>query len=182
MSEIPIWTHQKQYELNKLLFLLRKMVNTICTEKRQYVCSTPSLDQPFVKPCPLGYISYKAKCYYSSPQMAAFTGAQALCAERGGQLLNLYEQASYQFIRAYASYYALPDLILGLNLSTNIKTTPALYVDGSSFNRTINYAFDDQSMKFGQGPCVILKQGVVFWPRDTDCSIPSGVMCVWKRK
>jgi hypothetical protein len=114
--------------------------------------------------------------------MAAFTGAQALCAERGGQLLNLYEQASYQFIRAYASYYALPDLILGLNLSTNIKTTPALYVDGSSFNRTINYAFDDQSMKFGQGPCVILKQGVVFWPRDTDCSIPSGVMCVWKRK
>lgn len=160
----------------------RKMVNTICTEKRQYVCSTPSLDQPFVKPCPLGYISYKKKCYYSSPQEAAFTDAQALCAERGGQLLNLHDQASYQFIRAYSNYYSLSDLLLGLNLSTNITMTPALYVDGTSFNKTINYAYDDQSVRFGQGPCVILKQGVIYWPRDTDCTTPYGVMCVWQRK
>ena len=57
-----------------------------------------------------------------------------------------------------------------------------MYLDGQPFNKSINYAFDDQSSKFGQGPCVILKQGVVYLPRDIDCSLSMGVMCLWKRK
>ena len=158
------------------------MRNAACTEKRQYVCSTPSFDQPLVKSCPLGYIAYKNRCYFSSPQPADFTQGQEMCAERGGQLLNIYEQATYQFIKAYASYYSLPDIFLGLNLSTNITATPALYVDGNPYNQSINYAYDDQSARFGLGPCVILKQGVVYLPRDTDCTTPSGIMCLWKRK
>jgi hypothetical protein len=158
------------------------MVNTACTEVRHFVCSMPSLDQPFVKRCPLGYIAYKNKCYYSSPQQVAFDAGAQLCAARGGQLINLYDQASYQFIRAYANYLAFSDFFLGLNMSTNISSKPAMYVDGSSFNQSLNYAYDDQASKFGRGPCVILKQGVVFLPRDTDCVTPTGIMCLWRRK
>ena len=157
-------------------------MNTACKEKRHYVCSTPSLDQPSMRPCPLGYISYKTKCYYSSSQLTPFTEAQSLCAVRGGQLLNIYEQATYQFIRSYANFYDLPDLFLGLNFSTNITNIPALYVDGSVYNQSVHYSYDEQSVKFGQGPCVILKKGIVFLPRDTDCITPLGVLCVWKRK
>ena len=57
-----------------------------------------------------------------------------------------------------------------------------MYLDGKPFNKSISYAFDEQSSKFGQGPCVILKQGLVYLPRDVDCSLPAGVMCQWKRK
>jgi hypothetical protein len=57
-----------------------------------------------------------------------------------------------------------------------------MYLDGSPFNKSVNYAFDEQSTRFGLGPCAILKQGVVYLPRDIDCSIPSGVMCLWRGK
>ena len=98
------------------------MENADCTEKRQYVCSTPSLDQPPVRPCPLGYVAYKNKCFYYDPQPANFRDAGETCAEHGGQLINILEQATYQFIRAYSAYYAIPDIFLGLNMTTNIST------------------------------------------------------------
>jgi hypothetical protein len=98
------------------------MINADCTEKRPYVCSTPSFNQPSVRPCPLGYFAYKNKCYYTDPQLADFQAAKQTCAEHGGQLINVYERATYQFIRAYSFYYSIPDLFLGLNLTTNIST------------------------------------------------------------
>jgi len=98
------------------------MINADCTEKRQYVCSMPSLDQPYVRSCPLGYITYKNKCFYSEPQQSNFVNAAKTCAMHGGQLINLFDQATYQFIRAYAVYNALPDMFLGLNLTTNISS------------------------------------------------------------
>ena len=103
-------------------FFLRKLVNTDCTEKRQYVCSTPSLNQPFSRPCPLGYMAYKTKCFYTDPQQANFNDASELCAMHGGQLINIYDQATYQFIRAYSSYFSFPNILLGLNLTTNITS------------------------------------------------------------
>jgi Lectin C-type domain len=113
------------YQNILLLFFFRKMINADCTEKRLFVCSTPSFDQPFVRPCPLGYFAYKNKCYYTDPQLANFKDAEEACAEHGGQLVNFYERATYQFIRAYSLYYSIPDIFLGLNLTTNISTRSA---------------------------------------------------------
>ena len=106
--------------------IYRKMINADCTEKRQYVCSTPSLDQPLVRPCPLGYISYKNKCFYNDPQLATFKEGGEICAEHGGQLINIYEQATYQFIRAYSLYSAIPDMFLGINMTTNLSSRSVL--------------------------------------------------------
>jgi hypothetical protein len=98
------------------------MMNADCTEKRLYVCSTPSFDQTVTRPCPLGYFAYKNKCFYNHPQLANFKDAKQTCAEHGGQLINVYDRATYQFIRAYSFYYSIPDIFLGLNLTTNIST------------------------------------------------------------
>jgi hypothetical protein len=110
-----------------VLPVYRKLINAACTEKRQYVCSTPSLDQPFLRPCPPGYIPYKDKCFYTDPEQANFTDGQELCAKRGGQLINIYDQATYQFIRSFATYNSIPNILLGLNLTTNLPNRFVMY-------------------------------------------------------
>ena len=42
------------------------------------------------------------------------------CAKHGGKLLTLTDQASFKFIRGYAILHRLPDILLGLNMTTNI--------------------------------------------------------------
>ena len=57
-----------------------------------------------------------------------------------------------------------------------------MYVDGLPFNKSIDYAFDDESSKFGSGPCLMLKKGIKYLPRDTECSVKMQIVCKWNGK
>ena len=56
-------------------------------------------------------------------------------------------------------------------------------VYGNIYNKSINYAFDEQAERFGKGAgCVTLKKGVKYLPRDTKCDVPMQIICKWKGK
>ena len=43
----------------------------------------------------------------------------------------------------------------------------------------MNFAFDDDSEKFGAKECNYMKKGVQYKPRDADCSAEMAPICVW---
>ena len=67
----------------------------------------------------------------------------------------------------------------GLNYTTGIQDAPVQYSDGTPFNKSVQFAFDDNSEKFGSKECNYMKKGVQFKPRDTDCSSQMAPICVW---
>lgn len=53
-------------------------------------------------------------------------------------------------------------------------------VYGNIYNKSINYAFDEQAERFGKGAgCVTLKKGVKYLPRDTKCDVLMQIICKW---
>ena len=72
--------------------------------------------------------------------------------------------------------------LLGLNYTTGITDAPVQYSDGTAYNKTVHFAFDDDSEKFGSKECNYMKKGVQYKPRDTDCSAEMAPICVWNSK
>ena len=68
---------------------------------------------------------------------------------------------------------------IGLNYTTGSEDAPVQYSDGTPFNKSVHFAFDDNSAKFGAKECNYMKKGVQFKPRDTDCGAQMAPICVW---
>ena len=73
-------------------------------------------------------------------------------------------------------------LIIGLNYTTGDANAPVKYSDGSSFNKSVDFSFDDDTDKFGAKECNYMKKGVQYKPRDTDCSAEKAPICIWNSK
>ena len=60
---------------------------------------------------------------------------------------------------------------------------PVLDVYENEFIKGQSYSFDsDQIDKYGKGPCVVLKKGIRYLPRDSECDIPLQIVCKWNGK
>ena len=74
------------------------------------------------------------------------------------------------------------DVFLGFNFTTDDTDAPVKYSDGTAFNKSMDFAFDEDSEKFGNKDCAYLKKGVSFKPRDCDCSQLMEQLCQWNSK
>ena len=64
-----------------------------------------------------------------------------------------------------------------------IYCRPILDVYDNLFTKNVNYSFDDdQVTKYGVGPCVVLKKGIKYFPRDNECDQPMQIVCKWNGK
>ena len=168
--------------------MCRGLVNEDCEQIKAYVCS-------FIreqKICPRNHISYKGSCYVHGSNPGDYDHGELECAKLGGQMVAIKERATYQFIRAWAALNKFGNFYLGLNFTRNSvyyhinesdpNVTSIIYSDGTLFNKSTHYAFDDQSDKFGHKECAYLKKGVAYKPRDTTCNVHMDQVCQWKRK
>ena len=152
----------------------------------------PNLKTREQKICPAKFVAYKGTCFYHGSKAGDYDHGEEECAKVGAKVIAIKERATYQFIRAWASLNKFGDFYLGLNFThnsvyyhhneTDPNVTTTIYSDGSPFDKTINYAFDDQSEKFGNKECAYLKKGVAYKPRDTLCNLPKDQVCEWKRE
>jgi hypothetical protein len=145
----------------------------------------PNLRTREQKLCPAKFIAYKGACYYHGTVPGDYDHGEFQCAKVGARMIALKERATYQFIRAWASANRFGDFYLGLNFTLNAtdpNMTTIAYSDGTPYNKSAQYAFDDQSVKFGNKECSYLKKGVAYKPRDTLCSVPRQQVCQWNRK
>ena len=140
------------------------------------------LDEPHPQQCPDGFISYKTECYYHSKEKGDYDSAEINCALRGSRIIAIKDRATFHFIQAYASSKRMGDFFLGLNFTTGDVTTPVKYSDGTAFNKSSDFSFDESHDKFGKKSCAYLKKGVRYKPRDTDCSEPMEQVCQWNSK
>ena len=159
-------------------------MNEDCDIEKAYVCMKPSLQTREQKLCPKNFMAYKGSCYYHGSIPGDYDHGEAECAKVGSRVVAIKERGTYQFIRAWASAYKFGDFYLGLNFTNNQTATdpPVVYSDGTSFDKSVNYAFDDQSNKFGNKECSYLKKGVAYKPRDSECDAPMHQVCQWNRK
>ena len=146
------------------------------------MCMTKSLKDPHLQPCPEHFIAYKSECFYHSPVKGDYDTGELNCAYRGSRIVAIKDRATYHFIRAWAMAYKFGDFYLGLNFTTNDTETPIKYSDGTAFNKSIDFAFDDDSEKFGEKDCAYLKKGVSFKPRDSSCVEMMDQLCQWNSK
>lgn len=173
-----------------------KISNEDCEEKKHFICMTKSLDTKHEVLCPKSFIRYKTDCFYHSMEKGDYNKSELLCAEKGSRIIPIKDRATYQFIRSWSikqnfgdfylgkrcEYKFLPEQhfpLLGLNYTTGISDAPVQYSDGTAYNKTMDFAFDDDSEKFGAKECNYMKKGVQYKPRDADCSADMAPICVW---
>ena len=160
---------------NERNIFLSKAININCDEKRHFFCQLPLHTK---RDCPIDFFFYKASCFYKSFSPAFLPGAKEQCANRGGLLLDIKNEALYQFIRLYAQAVRSLDLHLGFNLT---KGADQLYADGTSYNQSSSYDFGGENRQFGGMDCVYMKMGIGFKPRESDCSHSMDYFCLWTR-
>ena len=142
----------------------------------------PSLDVVQLKPCPEDFITYKKQCFFKGKHTLIYDDAEEKCAYRGSQILSIKERGSFEFIRMWSKANKFGNLFLGFNYSTGDPSNPIVYSDGTAYNKSTMYDFDDSRDKFGDAPCVYLKKGVVYKPRNAECDKPNQFICLWKSK
>ena len=181
-------------EIFKIILLLsRSFINGNCDLDKRYFCMLPNLKTQEQKLCPDKFTAYKGSCYYRGKETPGdFDQNEQECAKLGSRLITIKERATYQFLRAWAIRNRFGDFYLGLNFTYNPvyyhhnesdpNVTSTLYADGTPFDKSVHYAFDDQSERFGFKECAFLKSGVYYKPRDTLCSEKMDQVCQWKRK
>ena len=159
------------------------LLNIGCFEKLPYLCLTPGLDQGNQDmPCPAGFLPYKGECYGRSVARGVdYDGAEKACAFNGSRVVMVRDRATFHFIRAFAAGKGVGQFYLGLNWTTGDPSNPVIMSDGTPYNKTTMYAFDDQSEKFGKKNCTYIKGGVRYMPRDTKCDALLNVICHWNR-
>ena len=162
--------------------LIRRLINDECDVKKAFVCVAESLEEPHSQQCPDGFIAYKAECYYHSKEKGDYDSAEINCALRGSRILAIKDRATYHFIQSFASSQKIGNFFLGLNFTTGDVTAPVKYSDGATFNKSLDYSFDESRDKFGTKSCAYLKKGVRYKPRDTDCREPMEQVCQWNSK
>ena len=142
----------------------------------------PNLKIREQKLCPANFVAYKGSCYFHGPIPGDYDHCEEQCAKVGSRVITIKERATYQFIRAWASAYKFGNIYLGLNFTNNQTDAHAMYSDGTPFNKTNDYAFDDQAEKFGNKDCAYLKRGVAFKPRESECGALMEQVCQWNSK
>ena len=95
-------------------------------------------------------------------------------------MVTIKDRATYQFIRSWAISNSFYNFFLGYNYTTGDPAIPIKYSDGTPFNKSVDYAFDESSEKFGSKPCTFMKKGVRYNPRDANCEDLMEPVCVWK--
>ena len=172
--------------------MIRSLSNDDCDLEKPYICMQPNLKTREQKLCPTKFVAYKGSCYYHGSKAGDYDHGEEACGKVGAKVIAIKERATYQFIRAWAALNKFGDFYLGLNFThnsiyyhhneTDPNVTAVIYSDGSSFDKSVNYAFDDQSEKFGNKECAYLKKGVAYKPRDTLCSVAMDQVCEWRRE
>ena len=140
---------------------------------------TKSLKEPHLQPCPDNFIAYKNECFFHSFIKGDYDTGEMNCAYRGSKMVAIKDRATYQFIKAWAKANKFGDFFLGLNFTTNDTEAPVKYSDGTAFNKSIDFDFDDERDKFGNKDCAYLKKGVTYKPRDCACSDLLEQVCQW---
>ena len=143
---------------------------------------TKSLEETHPNLCPKSFIRYKNDCYYRSIVMGDYNTSELNCAAKGSRIISIKDRATYQFIRMWAAANKFGDFFLGLNFTTGDPDAPVKYSDGTPYNKSEHFAFDDSSEKFGKKECVYLKKGVTYKPRDTTCETEMEQICHWNSK
>ena len=92
-------------------------------------------------------------------------------------MMDIKNQALYQFIQLYSIQVNSLDVYLGFNMT---KGKDQLYADGSIYNFNDSYDFGGENINFGGMDCVYLKKGIGFKPREIECSHVLDFYCVWQ--
>ena len=143
---------------------------------------TKSLDQPHIPDCPKSFIKYKNECYYHSFQKGDYNKSEILCAERASRVVTIKDRATFEFIRMWSKENKFGNFYLGVNYTTGDSLHPVQYSDGTPYNKSIDYAFDDNFDKFGEKECNYMKSSIKYKPRDTECSVEMAPICQWNSK
>ena len=143
---------------------------------------TRTLREPHIQPCPDHFIAYKSQCFYHSSSKGDYDAGELNCAVRGSRMVAIKDRGTYQFIRAWSMKNKFGDVFLGFNFTTDDTEAPVKYSDGTAFNKSMDFAFDEDSEKFGNKDCAYLKKGVSFKPRDCDCTQLMEQLCQWNSK
>ena len=165
-----------------MTIVYRTLANADCDEKRNYICMTETLEANHDKLCPPYFISYKGECYYHSMVKGDYNKSELLCAEKASIIAPIKDRATFHFLRSWSMKESFGDFYLGFNYTTGDPAAPVKYSDGTAYNKSTDYAFDDNSEKFGQKECNYMKKGVQFKPRDSECSVNMAPICLWKSK
>ena len=143
---------------------------------------TETLEANHDKLCPPYFTSYKGECYYHSMVKGDYNKSELLCAEKASIIAPIKDRATFHFLRSWSMKESFGDFYLGFNYTTGDPAAPIKYSDGTAYNKSTDYAFDDNSEKFGQKECNYMKKGVQFKPRDSECSVNMAPICLWKSK
>ena len=157
--------------------------NTDCFQSFRYLCMTKALDQGNQEAlCPRGFVPYKGECYGRNVVKGVdYDGAEEACAHNGSRIPMIRDRGTFHFIRAMAKSKGVNNFYLGLNWTTGDPAKPILMSDGTVYDKSSMYAFDDEGPKFGNKNCTFLKKSIKYKPRDTECYEPMDVMCHWNR-
>merc|ERR1712155_378102 len=79
-------------------------------------------------------------------------------------------RGTFHFIRAMAMGKGIGNFYLGLNWTTGDPDKPILMADGTVYNKSTMYSFDEEGEKFGHKNCTYFKKSIKFKPRDTECN------------
>ena len=146
------------------------------------MCMTKSLEENHEDLCPKNFYRYKDNCYYHSIDKGDYNASEQICAKKASRVVTIKDRATFQYIRALAWDEKLGNFYLGLNFSTGDPSSPIKYSDGTTYNKSSDYAFDDNAEKFGFKECSYLKGGVKYKPRDTECDVEMAPLCIWNSK
>ena len=97
-------------------------------------------------------------------------------------MVTIKDRATFQFLRSWAKINKFGDFFLGVNYTTGDTNNPVKYSDGTAYDKTVDYAFDDNSDKFGAKECNYMKSSIKFKPRDTECTEEMAPICIWNSK
>ena len=144
---------------------------------------TPALDQGNQDVlCPKDFVPYKGQCYGKNVvKKVDYDGAENACAYNGSRVVMIRDRGTFHFIRAMAMGKGIGNFYLGLNWTTGDPDKPILMADGTVYNKSTMYSFDEEGEKFGHKNCTYFKKSIKFKPRDTECNELMDVMCHWNR-
>ena len=140
---------------------------------------TGSLESTHSTLIPKSFIRYKNECYYHNVTPGDYNTSELNCATKGSRIIAIKDRATYQFIRMWAAANKFGDFYLGLNFTTGDPSAPIKYSDGTPYNKSEHFAFDDSAEKFGNKDCVYLNKGVTYKPRDSSCRTELEQICQW---
>ena len=159
------------------------ITNIDCFQSLKYICMTPALDQGNQDVlCPKDFVPYKGQCYGKNVvKKVDYDGAENACAYNGSRVVMIRDRGTFHFIRAMAMGKGIGNFYLGLNWTTGDPDKPILMADGTVYNKSTMYSFDEEGEKFGHKNCTYFKKSIKFKPRDTECNELMDVMCHWNR-